>query len=136
MGDVKEEGSGSEQLFQLVECVHAPYGQLLVRYPVTMETNALKHKLHGVNLVSVLRGVAGGVAGVWWRRGTKCLISQSLEGGMEEGVGRMSASVPWVFQFASEGVERCSHMTGGWGFNGLIKSLQVSPQIFHYFLHR
>ncbi len=45
---------------------------------------------------------------------------------MEEGVGRLSASIPWVFQFASEGVERCSHMTGGWGFNGLIKSLQVS----------
>ena len=45
---------------------------------------------------------------------------------MEEGVGRMSASIPWVFQFASEGVERCSHMTGGWGFNGLIKSVQVS----------
>ncbi len=55
MGVAKEEGESGDNLFQLVECVHAPYCQLLVRYSVTMETNTLKHKLHNVNLVSVWR---------------------------------------------------------------------------------
>ena len=49
----KDEGLGAENLFQLIECVHSPYCQLLVRYPGIMETNSLRHKLHSVNLVSV-----------------------------------------------------------------------------------
>lgn len=50
---------------------------------------------------------------------------QSVSGGFEEGVGVMSDSVAWVFQFASEAVERCLQLTGGWGLNGLLKALQV-----------
>ena len=38
----------------------------------------------------------------------------------------MCNSVSWVFQYASEAVERCFLLTGGWGFNGLLKALQVS----------
>ena len=53
-------------------------------------------------------------------------VLQSLEGGLEEGVASMSASIPRVFQFASEAVERCLQITGGWGFNALVKSLKVS----------
>lgn len=54
------------------------------------------------------------------------LLLQSLEGGLEEGVALLTGSIPWVFQFASEALERCQQLTGGWGLNGLVKSLQVS----------
>ena len=46
-------------LFRLMECVHGPYCQLLVRYPA-METVLLKHKLHGVDMVR------GGGNHEWW----------------------------------------------------------------------
>ena len=51
-----------------------------------------------------------------------------MEGGLEEGVSLLTSSIPWVFQYASEALERCIHLTGGWGLNGLLKSLQVSQQ--------
>ncbi len=44
-------GDRNKDLFRLVECVHAPYCQLLVRYPA-METKMLRQQLHGVDLVS------------------------------------------------------------------------------------
>ena len=39
-----------EALLEMVECVHSPYCQLLVRYP-TMETQLLKQQLHTINMV-------------------------------------------------------------------------------------
>ena len=44
-------GQGCGLLYELVECIHAPYCQLLVRYPA-METHLLKHKLHNIDMVS------------------------------------------------------------------------------------
>lgn len=41
---------GGEALLGLVECVHGPFCQLLVRYPA-METHLLKQQLQTVNLV-------------------------------------------------------------------------------------
>ena len=41
-------------------------------------------------------------------------------------MAQLNGSVPWVFQFAAEATERCIQLTGGWGLNGLIKSVQVS----------
>ncbi len=41
---------GGNAILELVECVHGPYCQLLVKYP-TMETHMLKQQLHSVNLV-------------------------------------------------------------------------------------
>lgn len=54
MGVAKEglgEVSSDSGLFLLVECIHTPYCQLLVRYS-SMETQVLKHNLHKVDLVS------------------------------------------------------------------------------------
>lgn len=50
---------------------------------------------------------------------------QAVESGLEESVAEMIRPIPWVFQYSSEAVERCTQLTGGWGFNGLIKTLQV-----------
>ena len=53
VGGAKEEmevESVHKGLFGLVECVHSPYCQLLVRYP-NMETQSLKHKLHLLDMV-------------------------------------------------------------------------------------
>ena len=55
IGGLEREVGGSSdvgRLFQLIEGIHTPYCQLLVRYPV-METVLLKHKLHDINIVSV-----------------------------------------------------------------------------------
>lgn len=41
----------SAEIFQLVECVHSPFCQLLVRYPA-METHALKHSTQKWDTVS------------------------------------------------------------------------------------
>lgn len=67
---------------------------------------------------------------MWFQEGA--ISVQSLEGGLEEGVAQLTSSTPWVFQFASEAQERCLQLTGGWGLNGLVKSLQVSPRPLHY----
>ena len=43
-------GQSLEGVYLLVESVHSPYCQLLVKYP-TMETQLLRHQLHSVQLV-------------------------------------------------------------------------------------
>lgn len=48
-----------------------------------------------------------------------------MDVGLEEGVSVMAGSVSWIFQFASEAIERCTHLTSGWGFNALLKALQT-----------
>ncbi len=62
------------------------------------------------------------------RRCGQCVcvyVLQSIVGGLEEGVASMCGSVSWIFQYASEAVQRCFQLTRGWGCHGLLKSLQV-----------
>jgi len=46
--------------------------------------------------------------------------------GVEESVSVITVSVPRLFSLASEGLERCTSLTQGWGINGLLKALDVS----------
>jgi hypothetical protein len=43
-------GQSLEGVYLLVESIHSPYCQLLVKYP-SMETQLLRHQLHSVKLV-------------------------------------------------------------------------------------
>ena len=43
-------GQSLEGVYLLVESIHSPYCQLLVKYP-SMETQLLRHQLHSVQLV-------------------------------------------------------------------------------------
>lgn len=43
-------GQSLEGVYLLVESIHSPYCQLLVKYPA-METQLLRHQLHSVQLV-------------------------------------------------------------------------------------
>lgn len=50
VGGAKGEEPGSESVFGVVECIHMPYCQVLVRYP-SLESLLLKHKLHNIDMV-------------------------------------------------------------------------------------
>ena len=50
---------------------------------------------------------------------------QSFVDGVEETVSQISDSVPKVFTFCSEGLERCIQLTEGWGLPGLIRAVEV-----------
>ena len=44
---------------------------------------------------------------------------------MDDVVSNVSKSVPEVFTWGTEALERCGHVTDGWGLCGLLKTLEV-----------
>lgn len=44
----------------------------------------------------------------------------------EDTVASLSSSIPAMLHSAAEALERCGHLTEGWGTTGLVRALEVS----------
>ncbi|CAI8022795.1 Conserved oligomeric Golgi complex subunit 7 [Geodia barretti] len=84
-------------LFSLVEAVHAPFCQLLVRYP-NLEQQSLTHTLKDMQLYTAAP---------------------------EDTVSSLSSSIPKVLHSAAQALERCVQLTEGWGTAGLVRALEA-----------
>lgn len=89
-------------IYNVVEAIHTPYCQLLVHYP-TMEAQMFNQKLKTLEL------------------GNLHFPTDTLN----KTATHISDSVPKVFVWASEALERCMQVTEVWGLGGLLKQLEV-----------
>ena len=103
-------------LFSLVEAVHAPFCQLLVRYP-HLEQQFLTQSLKDMQLV---RNSLPPIVQL-------CLSDSVSQSGAapDDTVASLSSSIPSVLHSAVQALERCAQLTEGWGTAGLVRALEV-----------
>ncbi|KAL5483724.1 hypothetical protein EMCRGX_G020132 [Ephydatia muelleri] len=89
-------------VYGVVEMIHTPYCQLLVHYP-TMEAQVFCQKLKTLEL------------------GNLHFSADTLT----NTAAHISGTVPKVFIWASEALERCVQITEVWGLSGLLKQQEV-----------